>query len=133
MATGHGTALSFGTSSYSPVLINIEPNELSVDDVERATLATPEGSIIPYDPAELIEGGEVTFEEEAEVDSLPPIRIKQTLTITFRAPSGLTNGATWVFEGYLKTHRINSQQTGTRRTATGSIKVAGDITVTAAS
>lgn len=133
MATGHGSSFSFGTSGITLNVISIDPPQESVEDVAKPHLGLDVGDYVPYDPGELVEGGEYTIEFEDDLDTNIPVGVKETMTWTKPVPAGSTNGATWAFPGYIKSAKQNQQQTAQRATISAVVKVAGEVTKTAAS
>lgn len=143
--TGHLGTFVGGTTALVGNVISIEPSEESVADIATPYLGLAKGSGVPYEPGELVEGGEYTIELEdlgqshhVDKDSSATgtgvakiLRTVQTFTWTKPPASGMTNGATRAFSGYAKSVKENVAVTGTRSTITIKVKVAGTITKTA--
>lgn len=146
MPTGHLGTFVGGTTALVGNVISIEPGEESVADIATPYLSLAKGSGMPYEPGELVEGGEYTIELEdlgqahhVDVDSAATgtgvskaLRKVQTFTWTKPAPAGLTNGAARAFSGYVKSVKEGNQVTGSRATISIKVKVAGTVTKTAA-
>lgn len=131
--TGHGSAFTFATSGITLPVISIEPPTESVEDIAEPHLGLAEGAYMPYSPSEIVEGGEYSLTLANDLDTVIATRVEETLTWTKPVPSGMTNGATWVFPGYIKSVKENNYQTGERATITVVAKVAGAVVKTAAS
>lgn len=147
MATGHLSAWTFGSRIIDLPLIEVVPPESAVVDIGLPHLGLALGSNIPYEPGELVEGGEyeLTFADDnnthirhgANGANATVFRnvlgFAQTMTWT-KPPSGvLTNGATVAFSGYVKSAQPQPYVTGQRATIKVKIKVAGNETKTAGS
>lgn len=132
MSTGQTSSFTFGTTGLSLPIINISPNQESVEDIAKPHLGLARGSKIPYDPGDLVEGGEFTLELENDLDSDIPLRTKETMTWTKPLNAGDSTAAAWSFEGYIKSSQENDMATSERATITLVVKVAGDITKTPA-
>lgn len=147
MVTGHLGTFAFTTTALSLPLVEIEPSEETIAAIQGGYLGLAKGSGVPYEPGELVEGGEykLTFEDNnnthiVDTDSassgtgvVKAIRKSQTCTWTKPAPSGLTNGATRVFTGFVTGHKESTQKTGDRSLIMLTVKVASTITKSPAS
>lgn len=132
MTTGQTSTFTFGTTGLTLGIISIDPPEESVEDIETPTLDQSVGDYKLFDPSDLIEGGEFTLELENDMNSDIPLREKETLTWTKPLQSGDSTPASWSFPGYIKKVKENSFETSERATITVAVKVAGEITKTAA-
>lgn len=130
-STGHKAAITYATSSITLPLITLEPNQESVEDVALPHLGLTAGSIIPYDPGDLKEGGEYKAVHQNDFDSFPAIGVKETITLTKPVAAGNTTGATEAFTGYIKSKKENTYESSKRSTVELVIKIAGAITKTA--
>lgn len=133
MATGHLGDFTWGTDAVTLSIIEIQPPEESVQDIAEPHLGLAIGDNIPYSPSELKEGGEYTIILEDNNDTNITMRTKQTCTWTKPPVTGKPNGATWAFTGYNKSVKHSSQKTGERNTIEVKVKVAANVTKTAAS
>jgi hypothetical protein len=133
MATGHLGSFTFGTNAISLNIIEIQPNEESVEDIAEPHLGLAIGAYIPYSASELIEGGEYTLILADDNDTNITVRVTQTCTWTKPPVPSKPNGATHVFPGYIKAAKSSTQKTGERNTIEVKVKVAGNVTKTAAS
>lgn len=130
MPTGQQSSMTFGTSGITLDVISIEPNEESVEDIALPHLGLDAGSIIPYEPGDLVEGGEYTVELADNHDTQIATRVVETITYTKPIASGNTTAATKEFDGYIKSVKESNKATSERATITVVVKVAGEITVT---
>lgn len=149
MPTGHlgtftaATVAGVGTSLN---IISITPPEETIEDIALPHLGLAKGSYVPYEAGELIEGGEYEIEVDdnnnTQVVDLAGSSsgtfknlIRSPLTMLWTKPpaSGLTNGASRSFSGYVKSVKENQQVTGQRNTITLKVKVAGNVTKAAGS
>jgi len=126
--TGHGGAITLATSGMALDIISIVPPEETVEDVELPHLGLDDGDHVPYMPADLVEGGELSFVVAVDPDYDAPLRTVQNVTLTYPIPSGMDNGATWIFSGYVKGYAHGELKTSERMEATITVKVAGNIT-----
>lgn len=145
MPTGHLGSMTFADTAITLNIISIDPPEESVTDIPLPHLGLAKGSYIPYEPGELIEGGEYTVvladdnntqivdADDATVGATFKKALRKTQVITWTKPiaAGMSTAATRAFPGYVKGSKEDSQQTGTRSTITLKVKVAGNVTKTA--
>lgn len=145
MATGHLGSFTFGTVAVSLKIIEMDPPDEVINDIATPYLSLAKGSYVPYEPGELIEGGEFTLTLEddnnthfVDKDSassgatfMKSIRLAQTCTWTKPLAAGMSTAATRAFSGYIKSVKENIQKTGERSTITVKVKVAGNVTKTA--
>lgn len=132
MPTGQTSSFTFGTSGITLDIISIDPPQEEVTDIELPHLGLSVGDYLPYEPGDLIEGGEYSIEFANDMDSDIPLRTNETMTWTKPLQSGDTTAASWAFSGYIKSVQENSFATSERATITCVVKVAGDVTKTAA-
>lgn len=145
MPTGHLGSFTFATIANSLKVIEIDPPEESITDIATPDLSLAKGSYMPYEPGELIEGGEYTLTLEDDNNTQivdkdyattgatikKTIRVLQTCTWTKPIATGMASAATRAFTGYIKSVKENTQKTGERSTITVKVKVAGNVTKTA--
>lgn len=149
MPTGHlgtFTAATVAGAGSTLNIISITPPEETIEDIALPHLGLAKGSYVPYEAGELIEGGEYEI-ELADDNNIQIVDVAGTTGATFktiiRSPltmlwtkppaSGLTNGASRSFSGYVKSVKENQQVTGQRNTITIKVKVAGNVTKAAGS
>lgn len=146
MPTGHLGSMTFATTAISLNIISIDPPEEAVAvDIATPYLGLAKGSYIPYEPGELLEGGEYTVvfadnnnTQFVDVDSassgatfVKAIRLLQIVTWTKPIAAGMSTAATRAGTMYIKSVKEGQQQTGSRNTIEVKIKVAGNVTKTA--
>lgn len=120
------------SSGFTALLKNYTLPELVVDDLETSHQTSAGGTDITkkwrtYTPGDFVEGGELAGEYYFNPDTIPPIGISQTVTVTFPA------GATWIFTGYMNKYGGDAQELNGMMMISTSIKVAGAIEITSAS
>ena len=119
-----GITIVFGTSGCSAEILDVNPPSLSRESVEVTHQGTTGGK--DFIPADLYDAGECSFDVHFNPDTAPPIdEAAETITITF--PSG----ATWAFSGFLTGYEPKAPLED-KMTATVTIKVTGEITITPA-
>lgn len=125
-----GITIVFGTSGFAALLKNTSVSERGVNDVETTHQTSAVGAthttlrIRTYVPGDFLENGEFTAEYYFDPDLTPPFGIVQTVTVTW--PSGCT----WAGSGYLRNAGGDAITIDEAMMITGTIKWAGDITVT---
>lgn len=141
MPTGQLGSIAFGTTGITAAIIEYDPPQEEVGNIATPDLSLAFGSNVPYEPEELVEGGEysvtvvdnnnVSITDTADAGSgtgrYKALRKVQTITVTKPPASGLTNGATRAFSGYVCNVKESQQKTGQRNTITYKIKVAGNV------
>lgn len=146
MATGQLGTFAFTTVAVALPVIDIDPGQESVIDIAKPHLGLAIGDGMPYDPGELVEGGEykLTLEDDNDTQFVhaasgssggtfkKAIGLKQTCTWTKPPITGKPVGATRAFTGYIKSVKESQQVTGQRSTIEVVVKVAGTVTKTAA-
>ena len=118
---GTGATIAFGTSSYSVEVTNC--NRPAIDTTHLGTT-----NARTFRPGDLYDGGQVEVDIHYDPDDHPPISgAEETITITFDVPSGLTNGATAQFTGFIIETGIENPLED-KVTGSYTIKVADEIT-----
>lgn len=128
MSTGHGSAVSYGTSGITLDLVSYDAPERTVDDIEEPHLGLAAGVGMPMSPSEIVKNGEYVFHHVNDMDTDITLRVKETITVT--KPNTGSTSATEVFTGYIKSVGEDSMETGTRNMLNVTVVVDGDITVT---
>lgn len=134
---GTGTTIVFATSSFTAELLNI-----SHSGINREALATSHmGTAAPgagtfgnmtFIPGQLSDPGEITAEFHFDPDQIPPIdAVSEVITITFPLVAGDTTPAKWASTGFI-TGWEYTDDLETIMVATGTIKLTGNVTRTAA-
>lgn len=145
MATGQTGTFVFATVANALNLIDITPSEESIGEIAAPHLGLAIGAGMPYDPAELVEGGsyELTLEDDSNTQIVhqasgssgatfkKTIGLKQTCTWTKPLATGMASGATRAFTGFITSVQESQQVTGQRNTIKVKVKVDGTITKTA--
>lgn len=146
MPTYHLSALTLAGAAIGLAIESMTPPAEEVDDIELPNLALAKGSVLPKEPGEVYKVGRWAF---VLIDDLNTQivdenyggaiatqkktgRKVQTVTITYPPPSGLTNGETDSFSGYVSKWQRQSVKTGERALINCEVTVAGNITKTAA-
>lgn len=127
-----GCTIVYGTTNFTALLKNLSIPEISVNDIETSYQGTTGGTDFTkpsrtYVPSDFIENGEFTAEYYFNPDLIPPIGIKQQVTITW--PSG----ATYVFQGYMKSVGGDPVNLDDVMMLSATCKVAGPMEFTAGS
>lgn len=135
---GTGTTIVFGTSGFSAQVLDVTPPapvRETFDTSHMGTAAPGAGTMgnRTFIASKLVDASELSFELHFDPDDVPPIHGPfEQVTVTFPVPSGLINGATWVFQGAVVGYEPSVPLDG-KMTATLRVKVSGGIVVTAAS
>lgn len=132
MATGQKSAFSLGTTGLTLDVLSIDPAQESVEDIAEPHLGLDVGDYIPYSPGDLVEGGEYTFILANDMDTAIPLRVIEACTWTKPLQSGDSTAAAWAFDGYIKSVQESQMATSERATISVVVKVAGEVTKTAA-
>lgn len=126
--TGHGHSITFGTSGFSLNVLGTTPPNETVETIPTDYVGLADGDHVPYIPGDLIEGGELVIRVECDSDYDAPLRVQETITLTWPVKSPPGNGATWVFSGITSGYAVDELVTNQRQEATVTVKVAGNIT-----
>lgn len=132
MPTGQKSSFSFGTTGITLDIISIEPPQESVGDIALPHLGLDVGDYVPYEPEDLVEGGEYTLVLANDMDTNIPLRTVETCTWTKPLQSGDSSAAAWSFDGYIKSSQDSEMATSERATISVVVKVAGQVTKTPA-
>ena len=128
---GTGASVTFGTSGFSASIESINHNDISREAVNSSHLGTT--NYHTFIPTDLTDPGEMELEIQHDPDEQLPINgAAETITITYPVPSGLTNGATHQFSGFLTNYSISTPLED-KMMATITVKASGTITFTDAS
>ena len=110
--TGHGAAVSFGTSTYTAVATSISPDEQSREAIDTSHLGT-----VDYRtkiPGDLVDAGGFSASGWYDADQQPPITAAaETITLTMpdSAPAS-GGGATISGSGFVDSWSIGEITTG---------------------
>lgn len=145
VVTGQTGSFAFTSVAVALALVDIEPSQESISDIATPSLDLDVGDGMPYQPGELVEGGEykLTFADDQNTQFVheqsgssgatfkKAIGLLQTCTWTKPLAAGMASAATRAFSGYIKSVKESMQTTGQRNTIEVIVKVAGTITKTA--
>lgn len=127
---GTGATLTFGTSSYATQILSVSYGGFEVPVVDTTYMGTT--GYRTYIFGDLKEGGELTVSINYGPDEPIPAGTKETVTLTFPIPAGLTNGATMAFSGGIRGGGFDLPLED-KMTGQFTIKVMDDVTFTDAS
>jgi hypothetical protein len=147
MATGHKGQFTLGTVTTGLNVISIKPATPEVGKLALPHLGLAVGDNMPYEPLELVEGGEyvITYADDNNTQLVHSAQtgtgatfkkllgLVQTCTYTRPPAAGLTNGATTAFSGFATKDEPTEATTGQRATRALTVVVAGNLTLTAGS
>lgn len=123
IGTGHGAAITFGTTSFTAAFTGITGAERTVEDIPDHDLSTTGSET--FRPSDLVNEGEFTctFYCDSE-DAYPAVGTVETITVTFAQQTGETAAATDVGTGYIK--RVKKADHATGEMMTGELTVKWD-------
>lgn len=130
---GTGTSLVFGTSGFAAYVLNVQGPGIERAVVETTHMQTTGGKT--FRPGDLYDGGELNLDVAHDPSISPPMLNQEqpeTITVTWPVPYGLTNGATWVFTGFMTSYNPTAPLED-KMTASVTIKITGSLAITAAS
>lgn len=144
MPTGQTGAWTFAGSGLGLNLIDITPPNEAITKIPLPHLGLAEGSYIPYERGELIDGGEyeLTFADDNDFHIVDEnygtsagtikkfIGLAQAMVWTKPDSGVLTNGAVRSFSGFVMEVQESQQVTGSRSTIKVKVCVAGNVTKT---
>jgi len=123
---GTGTTLTFGTSGFTSELLSIGGPGWSRESVDTAHMGTT--TSLSFEPADLYDGGELTVEFAFDPSKTPPLTaVVETITVDW---AGLGAGQIWSFSGFMTNYEPGSAAINERMTASATLKVTGDISIT---
>jgi len=94
---GTGTTITFATSSFSAVVLNVSQDGISRPAKESTSMATT--NYREFIPGRLIDGGTIEIEMLYDPEAQPPIAgAAESIVIEF--PTTLTTGAKLTFTGF---------------------------------
>jgi len=121
---GTGTTITFDSGFFAEIL-DVKGPDASRKSIETSHMGTTTAHT--FTPGDLVDWGEVTIDIAFRPGTRPPIDdAAQSCTITF--PD--TGAATWAFTAFM-TRFSPSTPLEDRMTATCTLKITGDVTVTA--
>lgn len=129
---GFGTTITFGTSGFTAELRSVNGPSMDRPAIDTSHMTTAGGKRT-FIPSDLTDHGEVELEILFDPDTEPPIDlVAEQITITYPVPAGQTNGATYVFSGFVTAFEPSAPYDDLM-TGSITIKVSGDITYAQAS
>jgi hypothetical protein len=116
-----GISLTFPVSGFTAEKLDFELPEISVEDIPTSHQLTT--TAMTFDPADLVDNGELSFSFHFEAGKNPPVGVKETaMILTF------PDSTTWTFAGHMKSYKgtgaLNQKMTGD-----AVVKVSGDIMI----
>lgn len=133
VAVGTGASISFGTSSWTAEVVDIQWSGISREAIETSHLATAapganEFGNRTFIPGNLSDPGEMTIQYHMNPDTEPPID-QPAETITLSVGDSATP-ATWACSGFV-TSVDNSIPLDDKMVGTMTVKFSGNVTQTA--
>lgn len=136
---GTGTTIGFADSNFTSELLSLEWSGISKPSIDVSHMGTPDagaGKIgnMPFISGDLTDPGEITVEFHFDPDKDVPINgsdAAEVITITWPKVPADASAATWVVTGFVTSFEI-SDPLEDKMTATMTIKLSGNITLTAA-
>ena len=127
---GTGITIAFATSGWTGELLNVDGPGMTRASVDTSHMGTTNS--MTFMPGDLVDRGEIGLEFAFDPDDDPPVDgAAETVTITWPIPAGLSNGATWVGSAFWTAYSPTGSMEE-RMTASATLKVSGDVTITAA-
>ncbi len=128
---GFGHSITFQTGFFACIRVT------NITGITRESIDTScsntSGGHMTFMPSDLHDFGSLEIEMLFDPEEKPPIdQAAESVTLTFPIKSGDTNPATWAFSGFM-TDFSGAVPYNDVMTASATIKVSGDITVTAGS
>jgi len=121
-----GATIEFGTSGFTAEIVDFTPPPASREALDTSHQGTKTAKT--FTPAKLVDWGELTFQIHADPATDPPINSSpEDITITFAEDND-----TWQFSGFITGYELS----GTLEeliTGTVTVKVTGDVTISAGS
>ena len=121
--TGNGSTITFSVSGFSANLLSVGGPGRSRGSIETSHMETVKSHT--YIPDDLVDNGEVQIELEFNGADDPPIdEAAEATTINWGG-----TGDTWAADMFMTNYEPGAAM-GDRMTATATLKVTGDITIT---
>ena len=132
---GTGTTITFGTSSYSANIENIDWSGIS----REAHRTTHMSSSIPgagqigghtYIPSKFADAGSISVDAQFNPQTNPPVNsAAETITITFPLVTGDATQASWACTGFMTDFSLTDPYDG-KMMCKFTVKASGNITMT---
>ena len=124
MDIGTGTTIAFSSGFFAEIL-DVSGPSAARESVQVSHMGTTNAHV--FTPTDLVDWGELTVEIGFDPGTKPPMNgAAETVTITF--PN--SGASTWAFSGFMTAFEP-SVPLEDRMTGSATIKVTGDVTVTA--
>jgi hypothetical protein len=129
---GFSTTLTFQTGFFS-MIQSPSWGGMAREALDTTNMSNANGAMTSI-PSKIFNPGTLKIAGFFNPDIKPPLttQVAETCTLTFPIPTGKTNAATWVAQGYLTDFEFTAD-VKTLWTFTGTLTFTGDITVTASS
>lgn len=126
---GTGASITFGTSGFTANLTAINGEGIERASIETTHLGTTTART--FMGGDLFDPGNVSLELQFDPDNKPPFTgASETITVTFPLSSGGSTAATWAASGFVTGFDYGAPLEELM-TGTMTVKLSGDITVTA--
>jgi len=127
---GTGTSISFVTSAFTAEFLAVDWSGISRGAVDSSHLLTVDWRT--FIPTDLVDPGELQVEMAFDPSDEPPLHdAVERLIVTFPVPPGLTTPADWQGDGFMTDFEFGVPLED-KMTATGTLKMTGEIFFTAA-
>jgi hypothetical protein len=90
---GTGTTITFGTSSYAAVLLDVKINDISVKEIDISNMGSTDYEEMEFGLLKALPS--LDLEVIFDPDDIPVLGVSETVTLTFPVPSGGSTGATY--------------------------------------
>jgi hypothetical protein len=134
---GTGATITFGTSSWTAELLDIQWSGISRESVETSHMGTAAPGVGKFGnrthiPGDLSDPGELRIQFHLDPDDEPPIdQPAETITVAFPLVSGDATPANWAGSGFATDFSL-SVPLEDKMTGEMTVKFTGNITQTAA-
>ena len=134
---GTGTTITFGTSNFSSELTGLGWSGIARESVDTSHMGTSAAGATEigqrtFIPGDLVDPGEISIELHFDPDQQPPIdQATETITISFPLVAGDATPADWACSGFMTDFELGVPLED-KMTATATLKITGNITLTAA-
>ncbi|MEM9019939.1 MAG: hypothetical protein AAGC44_05190 [Planctomycetota bacterium] len=132
IGTGHGTTIAFGTSGFTALFRAMDFGDMDRGEHDSSHLETVD--FRTFIPGDLTNPGELdcTMLYDPDTSTLPPLNADpETITLTYKTPSGKSTGPTFACSGFIKGFRPGQINSDGMQEAKAKIKWSGTPTLTA--
>lgn len=127
--TAKGWTATFDSSSFDMDMVSIKPPNPSAEPIPTTHLGT-EGGALTFKASDFYDGGEMTLTGFYDPSEDIPVNVDDTVTITFTGTG--STPAEWSFDCVITGYEPGDSTFNQRSEATLTLKISGEITVTAA-